>query len=691
MRRPNKMTIYKSKYLLKAEKAIKAGKYVAKDCEVRYVEDTTVAGDSYQELQKFKNTAADYEEVNIAILEALTKDKFQKEVKVELPSHKEKRELLLETEGRISRANNDSAAKDLFEGRENYKELVNDLNYPRGLDEWTRHKKINLGRAWSAPGMPMLGFIYGLVKDKLLKKYSAMGWKLVAEKEEKGEPYTVTGFGPDNTTVTLDYDTYNVLYLEKVDAEGIFDNRLDTWYNMPYYGKANHLGQLHILEGGPLHCPVKLGEATVAAIAAKKPIEDAQDACGEKKCALHKEGAQKGEAKYPEEYDLSLAAKLSAANSKAVAAAATAESDNVYAPRFVALAFRKFQKNFNERARSQAGKLSPKGKFLNIIEPKKGYQNKIRAYEDFLIGLKEDFFGDVLEELEDSKKIKNIDDFSELLLAYLKEVDEPITMVGYFEKYLNIYMTGLAIDIHDGDPSSDQEKIEFLEDPNYPVYAHFAKKEGFKIDPNVPWRLIADIRVEKMRKGYASVSLVQEDIIDGLSETIDIFKYYNSVVNNKQNIIDKYGTDPLVGQSLSHLNATLEDWYNDFISTNSYYIIVESTTSGTKITKKKRENVVGSADIPRLIKNLMLYAHIRNYECRNVLSPFKIRMLKTTIRSILNIYNKGMYIMLGAVLSLDALETMLGTYAARNLPLEQKDLTKIEKSWIMIPSFTKYL
>jgi len=87
----------------------------------------------------------------------------------------------------------------------------------------------------------------------------------------------------------------------------------------------------------------------------------------------------------------------------------------------------------------------------------------------------------------------------------------------------------------------------------------------------------------------------------------------------------------------------------------------------------------------------MLYAHIRNYECRNVLSPFKIKMLKTTIRSILNIYNKGMYIMLGVVLSLDALETMLGTYAARNLPLEQKDLTKIEKSWIMIPSFTKYL
>ncbi len=127
------MAIYKSKYLLKAERIIKAGKYVAKDCEVKYVEAVPLASDSYQKLQKFKNTAADYEEVNIAMLEALAKDKFQKEIKVELPSHKEKRELLLETEGRISGAKNDSAAKDLFEGRENYKELVNDLNYPRGL------------------------------------------------------------------------------------------------------------------------------------------------------------------------------------------------------------------------------------------------------------------------------------------------------------------------------------------------------------------------------------------------------------------------------------------------------------------------------------------------------------------------------------------------------------------------------
>ena len=483
------MAIYKSKYLLKAEKAIKAGKYIVKDCEVEYVKDAIAAADSYQELQKFKNAATDYEEVNIAILETLAKDKFQKEVKVELPPHKEKGELLLETEGRISRAKNDSATRDLFEGRENYKELVNDLNYPRGLEGQTKYKRINLFKKCYGPGKndPYIRCHGDPPQNApqnwqdVLKAYAPF-WKMVNVSWQTGVPYILTGKDWTGKVTTKTYDKWYVLELKKEDPADIFDNRLDTWYKMPYYGKANHLGQLHILEGGPLHCPVKLGEATVAAIAAKKPIEDAKEKCGAEKCAVHKEGDEKGEPLYPDKYDLGLAKALADANSKAVAAAAAAKSDNVYAPRFVALAFREFQKNFNERARSQAGKLSPKGKFLNIIEPKKGYQNKIRAYEDFLIGLKEDFFGDVLERLEDSKKIKNIDDFSELLLAYLKEVDEPITMVGYFEKYLNIYMTGMAIDVHNGDPSSDQEKIEFLEDPNYPVYARFAKEEGFKRD-----------------------------------------------------------------------------------------------------------------------------------------------------------------------------------------------------------------
>ena len=39
------MTIYKSKYLLKAEKIVKASKYVAKDCEVKYIDGLPVITD----------------------------------------------------------------------------------------------------------------------------------------------------------------------------------------------------------------------------------------------------------------------------------------------------------------------------------------------------------------------------------------------------------------------------------------------------------------------------------------------------------------------------------------------------------------------------------------------------------------------------------------------------------------------
>ena len=142
---------------------------------------------------------------------------------------------------------------------------------------------------------------------------------------------------------------------------------------------------------------------------------------------------------------------------------------------------------------------------------------------------------------------------------------------------------------------------------------------------------------------------------------------------------------------MASLNNVIEEWYKDFKSANPYYVVVESTINGTKVTKRKREK---AADLGgwSIIKQLMFYIQVRNYECQNVLSAFKIKMLKTTIKQILNspafAPNAPSE---NTDLCLTAVETMLGTYAARNLPLEQKGLTKIEKSWTMVSSFTKYL
>ena len=90
------------------------------------------------------------------------------------------------------------------------------------------------------------------------------------------------------------------------------------------------------------------------------------------------------------------------------------------------------------------------------------------------------------------------------------------------------------------------------------------------------------------------------------------------------------------------------------------------------------------------ITTLIFYARVRNYECRNALSTFKFKILEKTLKQI-----QGAAPWLGQANAtdrvLDMIETMLGTYAARNLPLEQKALTKIEKSWTMVSSFTKYL
>ena len=125
-------------------------------------------------------------------------------------------------------------------------------------------------------------------------------------------------------------------------------------------------------------------------------------------------------------------------------------------------------------------------------------------------------------------------------------------------------------------------------------------------------------------------------------------------------------------------------WYKDFVSASPHYIIVESTLSGTKVIKKLRK-------LPLLSTRdqVIFYAKIRNYECKNVLSTFKFNILEKTIKQAWSTVAKSTSD--GVARSVDVIETMLGTYAARNLPLEQKGLTKIEKSWIMVSSFTKYL
>jgi len=160
---------------------------------------------------------------------------------------------------------------------------------------------------------------------------------------------------------------------------------------------------------------------------------------------------------------------------------------------FVAMAFKGLQEEFNNRP------LNKKSIRLQKINPKRGASSFEGLYEEHINLLYTDFDRQILRRLRNTNKIKDFNDFYNLFIDYIKAKDESFTLIGFAESVKNnIYTSGLAIDILESDPSSDLEKVEFYDDSNYEVFSYLTRKHGFRIDPNVPWRIIADVSSTNM-------------------------------------------------------------------------------------------------------------------------------------------------------------------------------------------------
>tara|TARA_R110000824_G_scaffold150209_4_gene320721 strand:+ start:4688 stop:6358 length:1671 start_codon:yes stop_codon:yes gene_type:complete len=111
--------------------------------------------------------------------------------------------------------------------------------------------------------------------------------------------------------------------------------------------------------------------------------------------------------------------------------------------------------------------------------------------------------------------IKNVSDFIKHFANYLKEAVNTVpltkTAVGN-RKLVSPLSTGLCIEIYDKDYDDDREKHMFMKDPNFNFYRIAARKYGFMVDRNVPWRLVADVSSEYMREYMRMAN--ERDIIE---------------------------------------------------------------------------------------------------------------------------------------------------------------------------------
>ena len=305
-------------------------------------------------------------------------------------------------------------------------------------------------------------------------------------------------------------------------------------------------------------------------------------------------------------------------------------------PSFVKRALDTAAKEYTRRELAKNNTIIPR---LQIF---KGVVSEYELHEENLNLIEESFVAK-LKPLKYSSRIKNIDDFYEMFKEHIIELGLPYTIPGFMESSLNVsHTSGLVFDMHDGDPASDTEKIRWYEDPNFEVFSYILKEHGFKIDPNIPWRAIADLSSDKMwlfirgRKAVpqTQISFALEEIPAGMPEyagvsfaAVDLNVVYEKLFLPYADLGSFY-------EGALHDNSFVKNLtriYYDFINSNPTYRIGDTRNSEFL---KRRLYSVEPAHGPE-IKWIKWYAEIRNIERG---SPMSKKELESIVKRVNKIY-----------------------------------------------------
>tara|TARA_R100000152_G_C6781597_1_gene216449 strand:+ start:4197 stop:5501 length:1305 start_codon:yes stop_codon:yes gene_type:complete len=186
-------------------------------------------------------------------------------------------------------------------------------------------------------------------------------------------------------------------------------------------------------------------------------------------------------------------------NSKGRSTLATIPNTNIMAQDFVVDAFNQMIVAFKRDTLS--GKI-PHDPIINFnMVPVKGYEDPNVLYEEYF-----ETFTKVVVKKFSEKQILNFGQFM-LLLEQLLQTGEgirsmPFTKSAFVKSRLcPINASSLVLEFGDYKHSNDIQKVDmFFNNPLWNYFMQACNNYGFMIDARAPWRIIADIESEGMRR-----------------------------------------------------------------------------------------------------------------------------------------------------------------------------------------------
>jgi hypothetical protein len=173
------------------------------------------------------------------------------------------------------------------------------------------------------------------------------------------------------------------------------------------------------------------------------------------------------------------------------------DKDNVSCIKFMAEAFLDCRKQYNILV--SKGNINTSSPFFKETLPVyKGWKKQ----ESLFSSNSNNFYRTLLKYITDNSfKIGDFETYTEIALKFLEENTIPLTRVGFFESTLNpMHTTGLVLEIYEGDAGSDEFREQFISDPNYSLVSDLFADRGLRFDTQVPWRLIANLQSNNLKK-----------------------------------------------------------------------------------------------------------------------------------------------------------------------------------------------
>ena len=330
---------------------------------------------------------------------------------------------------------------------------------------------------------------------------------------------------------------------------------------------------------------------------------------------------------------------------------------------FVANAFSKMRDHYGFIFKTNP-EVGPSPFFNNDLQPTRAWESPLRAYSDYIQEFYDEFFNTILAPLGESKDIKNFDDFTTVLLDYLKNERKAFTRMGHGESAkISVLNTGLAIEIFDGDYGDDAQSVSFINDPNYPIYEELCRKYGFKIDKNIPWRIIANIKSNNL------APFIRERFSISLEtfKARDVFKQF----------FNEYNTITFFDEFYDYLKIL----YTTFYQSNQFYkeavFNTDKFCKGTPYRIMERESPLSPKVDKTLEEKLLLFYKFRlaelGLQASKKRQAFHVKNLISIIRSI---KDKSV----ATQKCIEYIQYNLGTTAFREVPLDENNLTRTNDS-----------